>query len=161
MLKIPKRFSLRLLITLVSASALAFAYEAKREAHRRHLVEAIVDVGGEVAFADATWTTPFPTRRITTVTIPYMSMDRFSDEQLSLLVNLRDIIVPDVQCPCPGEIKRRKRPCLVPMVLEIPLAVPTNEKELLNKIRGRQDRLSAREVQRTLQEDMDAKTSDR
>ena len=161
MMKIPKRFSLRLLIALVTTSALAFAYESNREAHRRHLVEAIVDVGGEVAFADATWMTPFPTRRITTVTIPYMSMDRFSDEQLTLLVDLREIIVPDVQCPCPGEIKRRKRSCLVPMVLEIPLAVPTNEKELLNKIRGRQDRLSPREVQLSYREEKAANKDER
>ena len=143
------RFSLRLLMTFVFASALAFAYESRREAKRRQLVEAIKRGGGEVSFVDASWPTPFPTRRIASVTIPYMSMDRFSDEQLSMLVNLSEIFIPDVQCPCPGEVAKRKGSCLVPSVAKLPLSVPPDEIELLNKIRGRQDRLSSSEVKRT------------
>ena len=96
--------------------------------------------------ASTAWPTPFQTRRITSVTIPYLSMDRFSDEQLDSLVNLREIVVPDLQCPCPGEVERRKMNCLVPRVDKISFSLSPDAKELLNKIRGRQERLSYREI---------------
>lgn len=161
MMKVPKRFSLRLLIAFVSVSALAFACEATREGHRRDLVEAIRECEGGIAVTDTSWMAPFPTRRITSVTIPYMSMDRFSDRQLSLLVNLREIYIPDVQCPCPGEVQKRKTSCLVPRVVEIPISVPPDAKKLLNKIRGRQDGLSRSEVKLFCCEERPAKTEKR
>lgn len=150
---IPTRYSLRLLLSLVTVSALACLFESRREANRSHLVKAIERDGGKVTFIDASWPTPFPTRRISSVTIPYMAMDRYSDDQLSVLVNLKEIVIPDVQCPCPGEVKKRPPSCLVPMVLEIPLCVSPDAKDLLAKIRSRQDRLSAREVKRWYRED--------
>ncbi|NND99057.1 MAG: hypothetical protein HKN47_17205 [Pirellulaceae bacterium] len=156
-MRLPIRFSLRLLMLIVSGSALAFAYEARREAQRRHLVEAIEHDGGEVNFDDATWPSPFPTRRISSVTIPYLSMDRFTDEQLSSLTSLKEIIIPDVQCPCPGEVSKRKASCLVPYVVEIRLSVSPGAKELLNKIRGRQDRLTPSEVKRSYREEVKAR----
>ena len=146
MMKLSKQFSLRSLIMIVSAFAVLFANEARLEAHRHQLVEAIIHAGGSVSFTHASWPTPFQTRGITSVTIPYMSMDRFSDEQLESLANLREIIIPDVQCPCPGEVRRRNMSCLVPRVDKIPFSVSPDAIELLMKIRGREERLSFREI---------------
>ncbi len=113
-----KRLSLQSLIMIVSVFAVMFSYEVyvRSESglsNREQFVNTIMHAGGKLSLTRASWPTPFQTRRSTSVTIPDISMDRFSDEQLESLVNLPEIIIPNLQCPRPGEVERNGLSCSV------------------------------------------------
>lgn len=102
-MQILKRCSLRSAFVFVTLAAGWFAYQGRLESQRRQLVESIERAGGSVSTLKSSGFTFFQTQRITSVSIPYRSMDEFSDAQLGMLDNLDEIVVLEFRCKFPKD----------------------------------------------------------
>jgi hypothetical protein len=150
-MQMPKQFSLRSSIVIVTLFAIAFAHQSRQDLRRRELVSKIQDAGGSVVMRDTPFSILFPTRQITSVSIPYWSMDDFTDDQLDAFPKLDEIVVLDFQCSFPKEENLatsgtpNSRPGLTGMHTE-KLSISPGSTELLQKIRDRTVPISLTEV---------------
>ena len=142
------QISLRSALILVAVFGIWFARQAHRERQRLELVQTIELAGGSVSTSDSFVYLFFRTEAVSTVAIPYWSLDEFSDEELAIFDNLTEIVVLEFQCtfsPSTSSTQAKAMTHLYGMTSKR-LSVAPDAKELLRKIRDRQTPISFEEI---------------